>query len=242
MKKQKQVAIILIMSLLFSMVMPYLDVLAESNNSIVAEEEEVDNSLEVPENVIEEEQVLIEEDIDVNHEEKSEKIIESTPIKKNVQRSGGRDLSKTGFINNITPSKTDVIGGEIITIKADYSEKRDNKIKNGDYFILDLGEDFTANRGTIDLKGKGTCETSSDKVICTFNESVEDGINNNGHIEFTVYVKHINEQVEELTTNLQTDAPMFNLTINKGQSGISPFEYKSGYYTDLETEDKTILQ
>nr|WP_086330686.1 collagen binding domain-containing protein [Enterococcus sp. 4G2_DIV0659]OTO08772.1 hypothetical protein A5880_001772 [Enterococcus sp. 4G2_DIV0659] len=155
------------------------------------------------------------------------------------EHSSAAELNNGGFVDSIQFDKTELMDGELTSIHVTFSEKSDTKLKAGDTLTLSLPKELEGLTDSndapreIDLNGLGIVRVYKDKVICTFNEKVNQLERVRGEFTFGVRVTNVEENtVKEVPVNLGTSVSVQNIVV-KGQTGIyeeveKPFFYKTG--------------
>lgn len=135
------------------------------------------------------------------------------------------ELNSGGFVDSIHFDKTELMDGELTSIRVTFSEKSDTKLKAGDVLTLSLPkelEGLVESDGTpreIDLNGLGVTRVYKDKVVCIFNEKVNQLDRVRGEFTFGVRVTNIEENTtKEVPVNLGTSVTVANIVVN-GRSG-----------------------
>ncbi|MBO0445127.1 LPXTG cell wall anchor domain-containing protein [Enterococcus ureilyticus] len=155
------------------------------------------------------------------------------------QQSLAAELSSGGFVDSIHFDKTELSDGELTSIRVNFSEKSNTKLKAGDTLTLTLPKeleglaDSDSEPREIDLNGLGTVRVYKAKVIATFNEKVNQLDHVRGEFTFGVRVKNVPENiVTEIPANLGTSITVPNIVIkghtSGGVEGENPFFYKTG--------------
>lgn len=155
------------------------------------------------------------------------------------QQSLAAELSSGGFVDSIHFDKTELSDGELTSIRVNFSEKSDTKLKAGDTLTLTLPKELEGLADSdnvpreIDLNGLGTVRVYKAKVIATFNEKVNQLDHVRGEFTFGVRVKNVPENtVTEIPANLGTTITVPNIVIKGhtggGVEGENPFFYKTG--------------
>ncbi|MBM7687475.1 cell wall protein [Enterococcus ureilyticus] len=155
------------------------------------------------------------------------------------QQSLAAELSSGGFVDSIHFDKTELSDGELTSIRVNFSEKSNTKLKAGDTLTLTLPKeleglaDSDSEPREIDLNGLGTVRVYKAKVIATFNEKVNQLDHVRGEFTFGVRVKNVPENtVTEIPANLGTTITVPNIVIKGhtggGVEGENPFFYKTG--------------
>ncbi|MGH0514474.1 Cna B-type domain-containing protein, partial [Bacillus cereus] len=137
------------------------------------------------------------------------------PIVANAQ-----ELNTAGLVDGFTIDKTNLQYGEQTKINVTFSEKAEVKLKAGDTLTLTLPPELKGFKGQIQLDDYGTCQVSGDKVVCTFNDKVEQRENIKGHFNFTIQATNVEtDQKKDVETNLGTDVEKQTVTITGPTSG-----------------------
>ncbi|MGE7635102.1 Cna B-type domain-containing protein, partial [Bacillus paramycoides] len=137
------------------------------------------------------------------------------PIVANAQ-----ELNTAGLVDGFTIDKTDLQYGELTKINVTFSEKAEVKLKAGDTLTLTLPPELKGFKGQIQLDDYGICQVSGDKVVCTFNDKVEQRDNIKGHFNFTIQATNVEtDQKKVVETNLGTDVEKQTVTITGPTSG-----------------------
>ncbi|WP_433773437.1 Cna B-type domain-containing protein, partial [Bacillus wiedmannii] len=137
------------------------------------------------------------------------------PIVANAQ-----ELNTAGLVDSFTIDKTDLQYGEQTKINVTFSEKAEVRLKAGDTLTLTLPPELKGFKGQIQLDDYGTCQVSGDKVVCTFNDKVEQRENIKGHFSFTIQATNVEtDQKKDVETNLGTDLEKQTVTITGPTSG-----------------------
>ncbi|OJG71157.1 LPXTG-domain-containing protein cell wall anchor domain [Enterococcus quebecensis] len=154
-------------------------------------------------------------------------------------KSLAAELNSGGFVDTIQFEKTELMDGELTSIRVTFSEKPNTKLKAGDELTLSLPEELeglTESGGIpreIDLNGLGITRVYKDKIVCTFNEKVNQLDRVRGEFTFGVRVTNVEENtVKEIPANLGTSVTIPNIVVNgrsgDGEEGQLPFFYKTG--------------
>ncbi|WP_207695168.1 hypothetical protein DOK67_0001300 [Enterococcus sp. DIV0212c] len=155
------------------------------------------------------------------------------------EHSSAAELNNGGFVDTIQFDKTELMNGELTSIHVTFSEKAGMKLKAGDELTLSLPKELEGLAESndvpreIDLNGLGIVRVYKDKVICIFNEKVNQLDRVRGEFTFGVRVTNVEENtVKEVPVNLGTSVSVQNIIV-KGQTGIyeereKPFFYKTG--------------
>ncbi|MFB5253902.1 Cna B-type domain-containing protein, partial [Bacillus mycoides] len=156
------------------------------------------------------------------------------PIVANAQ-----ELNTTNLVNSFTIDKTKLGVGEQTRIRVNFSEKPGFEIKNGDTLTLTLPPELKGFTGEIPLNDEqgqnfGTCQITTNNVVCTFSDTAEKLLNVRGNFYFQVEATRDVAQGEQKTiyTNLGTNLEAQAVTIigETGGGGPSPgvFHSKGG--------------
>ncbi|MGX7150170.1 collagen binding domain-containing protein [Enterococcus ureasiticus] len=155
------------------------------------------------------------------------------------EQSLAAELNSGGFVDSIHFDKTELMDGELTSIRVTFSEKSDTKLKAGDVLTLSLPKELEglvesdSTPREIDLNGLGATRVYKDKVVCIFNEKVNQLDRVRGEFTFGVRVTNIEENTtKEVPVNLGTSVTVANIVVN-GRSdgdveGELPFFYKTG--------------
>ncbi|WP_430603028.1 hypothetical protein IGJ02_000359 [Enterococcus sp. DIV0724b] len=155
------------------------------------------------------------------------------------EQSLAAELNSGGFVDSIHFDKTELSDGELTSIRVNFSEKSDTKLKAGDKLTLTLPKELEGLADSdsvpreINLNGLGIVRVYKDKVIATFNEKVDQLDRVRGEFTFGVRVKNVAENtVKEIPANLGTSITVPNIVIKGhtggGVEGEKPFFYKTG--------------
>ncbi|EOL50548.1 collagen binding domain-containing protein [Enterococcus caccae] len=155
------------------------------------------------------------------------------------QQSSAAELRNSGFVDSIHFDKTELLDGELTSIRVSFSEKSDLKLKAGDTLTLALPKELEGlvesddTPREIDLNGLGVTRVYKDKVICIFNEKVSQLDRVRGEFTFGVRVNNVEENtVKEIPANLGTSITVPNIVVkghtDGGVEGEKPFFYKTG--------------
>ncbi|WP_191965764.1 MULTISPECIES: Cna B-type domain-containing protein, partial [Bacillus cereus group] len=137
------------------------------------------------------------------------------PIVANAQ-----ELNTAGLVDGFTIDKTNLQYGEQTKINVTFSEKAEVKLKAGDTLTLTLPPELKGFKGQIQLDDYGTCQVSGDKVVCTFNDKVEQRENIKGHFNFTIQATNVaTDETKVVETNLGTNLDKQTVTITGPTSG-----------------------
>ncbi len=128
----------------------------------------------------------------------------------------------------------------MVRIEADWAIP-DNSGKAGDTFTLGLPEEFKATRATFDLVGRdgdpltyGTCALSSNELICTLNENVENKTDVGGSVWVEAQVVKTTDQSKlkfDLGNRGKVEVPLPNNQPGIGYGKRMPTDIqKSGWF------------
>ncbi|EOT66082.1 hypothetical protein I586_02353 [Enterococcus moraviensis ATCC BAA-383] len=155
------------------------------------------------------------------------------------EQSLAAELSSGGFVDSIHFDKTELSAGELTSIRVNFSEKSDTKLKAGDTLTLTLPKELEGLVESesvpreINLNGLGTVRVYKEEVVATFNEKVNQLDHVRGEFTFGIRVTNVEEnRVKELPANLGTSIVIPNIVVKGhtggGVEGKKPFFYKTG--------------
>ncbi|OOR24537.1 Cna B-type domain-containing protein, partial [Bacillus cereus] len=134
--------------------------------------------------------------------------------------ANAQELNTAGLVDSFTIDKTNLQYGEQTKINVTFSENAEVKLKAGDTLTLTLPPELKGFKGQIQLDDYGTCQVSGDKVVCTFNDKVEQRENIKGHFNFTVQATNVaTDETKVVETNLGTNLDKQTVTITGPTSG-----------------------